>query len=238
MVRSLIAGFIIFALISCSPSRIAIEKAEFARLQAEQTIHAVSYLPFAFHFTSGGDLTATALAVGAVGVMGGGLGGALVGMYAESRARERGEEMARTYSVEDPAARVREAFVASAQNEIGLKNVIAVPELLSSDKLKALEEKLGRAAILDFKTYQWQLTPRPLAGVYRLTYGVRSRLFRVPDGRILWQAYCVFDDANAPATLEDLTANDGVLLKLKIDEAAASCANDLVQQFLSVQYSR
>jgi hypothetical protein len=225
----------IFSLATCSPARIAIDKAEMSRLQTAPAIHAITYSPTPFSFISATDLATMAVAAGAVGALTGGLGGLFVGMHAESRARSRGEEMTRTYSLQDPGPRVRDAFVASAASRINLTNVFAVPESLPSDDLKAIEEKVGQITVLDFKTDNWQLMPGTLGAGYKMIYGVRSRLLSLADRKTLWQGYCVFDDANSPVTLEELTANGGVLLRNKVDEAAAFCAQTLVEQLLTTQ---
>lgn len=225
----------IFCLAGCSPTRIAIGKDEMARLQAEPAIHAITYPPTPFSFTSASDVAVMGATAGLVGVFTGGLGGALVGLHAASRAKSRGEEMIRTYSLQDPGPNTRDVFVALAASQINLTNVLAGPESLPSDELKAIEEKVGKATVLDFKTENWQLTPVTLGGAYKMMYGVRSRFLRAADGNVLWQGYCTFDDARSQATLEELTANGGVLLRDKIDEAATFCAKNLLEQLLTAQ---
>jgi hypothetical protein len=227
---------VIVSLSACSPTRIAIDVAEMSRLQTEPAVHAVAYTPEVFSFTSAADNLATALSIGAFGPVSGGLGGALVALHAKARARSRGDELSRAYSLEDPAPKVRDAFLTSATSQARLINFRAVAELLPNDEFKAIEEKVGKATVLDFKTDSWHLVPGTLDGAYyKMKYRVRSRFLRVIDSKVLWQDYCVFDDANSTATLAELTAHGGVLLRDKIDQAAGFCANILLEQFLKAQ---
>jgi hypothetical protein len=223
-------------LVACSPARIAMGTAEMSRLQSEPAVHAVAYAPAHLSFRSAGDNAATALGAGAVGALGGGLGGVLVGLHARSRAVRRGDEMSRAYSLQDPAPKVRDAFLASATSRTSLKNLLAITELLPSDEFKAIEKKVGNAAVLDFKTDSWRLVPGTLSGAYyRMKYRMRIRFLRVADSTVIWQDYCVFDDTKSKATLEELTARGGILLRDKIDEAADFCAQTLLDQVLKNQ---
>jgi hypothetical protein len=74
--------------------------------------------------------------------------------------------------------------------------------------------------------------PKLLPGTthqYQVFYSVRVRVLRLPDPGVVWQAGCtsVGRDPKGKWTLEQLTADDGTLLKSKLDEAADACAEEL-----------
>ena len=62
---------------------------------------------------------------------------------------------------------------------------------------------------------------------------VRSRLVRLSDGEVLWQAVCGLRGypGDEAAKLPDLLAGGGVLLRQKFDIAADRCAEELVEFF-------
>ena len=99
-----------------------------------------------------------------------------------------------------------------------------VQDLLAEDSIEALKKRLSGGVVLDFKTERSELLPAPLSfSLCRVTYGVRSRFVRLTDTRVLWQGYCQHDGADSRATMEELTANSGALLKSKLGEAAEVC---------------
>ena len=62
---------------------------------------------------------------------------------------------------------------------------------------------------------------------------VRSRLVRLSDGQILWQAVCGLRGYPGDETvkLSDLMATGGVLLRQKLATAADRCSDELVEFF-------
>jgi hypothetical protein len=216
----------------CSPRRIAIDKAELSRLRTEARIDVITHAPEGFFFLTGADHLAMGATAGAVGALTGGLGGFLVGKHAESRGRRNGEELARAASLQDPAFKVRDGFVSAVVSQFDLTNLVPLQEAFTDDDPKAMGEKLGATTVLDFKTHDWRLMPVGANSQYRVIYRVRSRFFRTRDGEILWQGYCRYDGGDSHATLDELTANSGILLRVKMDEAADSCTATLLVQLL------
>jgi len=101
---------------------------------------------------------------------------------------------------------------------------------LAEDDLESLGKRFGGAAILDFKTDSWRLEPGPMTASLRVLYGVRARMLFTSENRVLWQGYCFYDGKDSLATMDQLKANSGALLREKMTEAASSCAKTLGDQ--------
>jgi len=50
------------------------------------------------------------------------------------------------------------------------------------------------------------------------------------ENRVLWLGYCFYDGKDSMATMDQLKANSGALLREKMTEAASSCAKTLGDQ--------
>ena len=223
---------VLFAAAACTPSRITISNAELARLRSERKISVIIHAPEPFSFLSAEDNFRMRLAAVAAGALTGGLGGVLVGMHAESRAREQGQELARAASLSDPALKVRDGFISALVDQFSMTNLFAADEAVATDDLQEMRDKLGAATILDFKTSEWRLIPAGPDSQYRVVYRVRSRFLRTADETVLWQGYCRYDDRGIPVVIKGLKPESEPLLRAKMDEVADSCAATLLVQFL------
>jgi hypothetical protein len=211
---------------ACRPSVIQMEQDELARLTNEPKITVVIYKPGQFNYTTTGD----AFAVGAIGALTGGLGGAAYGLAQEAKA----DRFVKEYSLEDPAAKARDAFIAGIANRIDPGHLVPAPEVLSDDGVEALQKAFGTGIVLDFKTRVWGLMSAPMRfSTYQVPYAVRARILRVSDGKTVWQGYCEHSgsDDQWRASFDEFTANSAALLKQKLAETASACGKELVSQF-------
>ncbi len=210
----------------CRLSVVQIEKEELARLGGESKITVVVYKPSQFNYSTAGD----AAAVGLVGALTGGLGGAAYGVAKEAKA----DRFVKEYSLEDPVGSARDAFIAGITAGIDPGRLVPAPETLTDDGVAALQKSVGSVVVLDFKTRLWGFTSAPMRfSTYQVSYAVRARFVRLSDGKTLWQGYCehLGSDAQWRATFDEFTANSGALLKQKLTESAASCGKELLPQF-------
>ena len=221
---SFVTALIFLASLGCSPSLIPIDKDEMARLRSEPKIHVVAYQPAKFNYSTASD----GFTVGVVGALSGGLGGAVYGLAMEARA----DRFVKTYSLEDPVSRSKEAFIASLPDHIDAARLTHAQDILSEDGIEVLRKKFSDGVVLDFKTELWGLMAAPFSTLYQIPYAVRSRFVRVADGRVLWQGYCNRDGADSRASFDEFTAHSGALLKKKLGEAAEACGKELTTQFL------
>jgi hypothetical protein len=224
---SLVAGALCTG---CSPAQIRLEKQDLARLQTTPKFTVVTYAPAPFSVMTPEHFFATAAAAGAVGVLTGGLGSALVGAHAESRAKAEGEKWLQNYAMSDPAAEVRSGLIEILSGRFAGAAMDVIQDSLAEDDLENLGKNFGQVAVLDFKTDSWRLQPGPMTASLRVLYGVRARVLFAAENRVLWQGYCFYDGKDSMATVEQLQANSGTLLREKMSEAATSCAKILGEQ--------
>jgi hypothetical protein len=221
------ASFIfLFAVAACRPSVVQIENEELARLSSVGKITVVVYKPGQFNYTTSGDR----MAIGLVGALTGGLGGAAYGAAQEAKA----DRFVKEYALDDPVVHARDAFTDGISNRVDSARLVANPEVLSDDDVETLQKSFGSGIILDFKTRLWGLASAPLRfSTYQVSYAVRARLLRLSDGKTLWQGYCehLGSDDQWRATFDEFTANSGALLKQKLNESATACGKELVTQF-------
>jgi hypothetical protein len=217
---------------ACSPGRVNLQQGELARLRQEGKIEVVTHSPEPFAFITAEENSKDAAAAVVAGALTGGIGGFFVGRNAENRARENGRAFAAANGVDDPASRVRDAFTAALVNQFALRNLATIGDAPASDDAERMRQVFGAATVLDFKTYRWRLVPIAMRDRYRLYYALRARLLRLNSGATVWQGYCRYDSGDSDLVLEELTADSGRMLRAKINEAADSCAANLLVQFL------
>jgi hypothetical protein len=203
----------------CGPKLIRMDTGERARLK-QVNIQAVRYPPPSFNVRTPGK----ALAGG---------GGLLGGFISLGLFKSAGEKMTHDYSLEDPVVAVKDRFLSSLDADLGIK-ASSVNEPLGKDSLDELKTTFEKGMVFDFKTIQWMLFYFPTDwSHYRIAYSARSRLIRLEDSKILWQGVCEFigKDPKTSPTWEELTENNGALLKIKLKEAADACSKELLAQF-------
>ena len=198
----------------CAPRLVGLEHDTLLRLKAEPEIRVVRYPPPMFDIANPGNRV-----VGSVfGVSGGGIAVPSQG-----------------FAAADPVRAVQDRFAASLGFETGLTNLRPVDDVPPSDRLDETGKAFGHGLILDFKTLRWGLSYDPqLWTRYRVVYSARARLVRADDASLAWQGICDASEREAApgTTMGELTAADAALLRDKLDDAARSCSEDLVRQFL------
>lgn len=143
--------------------------------------------------------------------------------------------MANEYALEDPALRLQSRFLSSLEKELGIKDIRIFQKSPSGESIDELKGMIGKGMVLDFKTTQWMLFYYPTDwSHYRIAYAARGRLVRLEEPKIIWQGTCEFigQDPKTSPTMAELVANNGALLKQRINEAADACAEQLWSHFL------
>ena len=135
-----------------------------------------------------------------------------------------GAGMQDSLQLEDPVVRVKDRLIGMLQAQFNVANVVAVADPPKSDAIEKLVQTYRTGVVLDVRTMKWGVDNA------RAKYSARARLIRLPDATILWKATCEFvaDKAKPSPKMEELKANDGILLKAKILDAADGCADQLV----------
>lgn len=153
---------------------------------------------------------------------------------ATSEAGAIGDEVSKRADWEDPALLVKDKFLALLEKNLELRNWRQVKEAATKDTETYLKSQFSEGAVLDFKTLRYGLWTYPSdAFHYHLRYKARARLVSLTPPKMLWQAFCDIDqwDLNNSPTLEEYVADNGALLRRKLNEAAIGCAEDLQKQF-------
>jgi hypothetical protein len=205
----------------CAPALIQPDKEELSRLSNQADFHVVHYPPSSFSVRTPGKA-----------MIGG--GGALGAMLSLGLYESAGDKMASEYTLKDPALRLQSQFLPSLEKDSGIKNIRIAQEPPSGESIEELRRTFGKGMVLDFKTTQWLLFYYPTDwSHYRIAYSARGRLVRLEEPKIIWQGTCevIGQDPKTSPTMDELVANNGALLKQKINEAADACAEQLWNHF-------
>lgn len=203
-----------------STGGIAPNRAEISRMKDSDVAEtrAITYAPADFEL-----LSAKKAAIG-------GMFGILGAVASANSMQKAGQEMITAYAVVDPSIIVRERLAEALTSEFGVK--ASSDSAPTSDDLTVLKGRFGSATILDTKTKNWRLSYYPGDWSHHfLIYTVRARLLRLSDGKVLWEAHCVrklTDSNDSRRTVDQYRANNGELLKQKVQEAGGACADELI----------
>ncbi|MEK6374270.1 MAG: hypothetical protein AABO58_16405 [Acidobacteriota bacterium] len=215
-----LVSLLLVLLIGCaSGGGIAPNRGEISKLKdSGSAVRAITYTPAPFVLMSAGKVAAGSL----FGIVGGAVAG--------NSMQKAGQEMIAAYAVEDPAVAVRDRVAGTLASEFGLEP--AADTAPASDALPDLKGRFGDGTVLDTRTLGWQLIYYPSDWSHHyLIYAGRARLLRLSDGKVLWENRCfrkLPDPKGSRRTVDEYRANNGELLKQKVQEAGAGCAEELI----------
>lgn len=202
----------------CASASHPIGADEITRLKTAPTVHVVQYAPPTFRVATPGSTLA-------------GMYGLIGGLVAEATIRSTGKDFVRDYSLEDPAVRLKDRLTSALAAQLDLKSIRADEAVLEDDAIDTLKRRFGNDMVLDVKTDTWMLgSASGFSTKYHIYYVGRSRVVRLDDRKVVWEGTCkVQGNEHSPgATLAELRANSGELLKVKLAEAADACGQQLV----------
>lgn len=218
MSRMLLRTLPLFLVMGCASGAVDADRDVLLGLKQEPQIRVVVYRPPTFQVSTPGNSV--------VGSVPGVSGGALTLPGGPSG----GETMI------DPARVVARDLGEALMFELGLNNLQTQAEPRDDDGPASLAAAFGDGLVLDVKTVRWGLSPDPALWTrYLVQYEARSRLVRLRDGRIVWQATCDASERDAPrgSTIGELTATEALALQDKLHDAADRCARDLVARLFA-----
>lgn len=147
--------------------------------------------------------------------------------------------------VEAPVKAVKDRFLAVVNQELALMKLTIIDEPrqarispLMAPPINLLRREFGRGLVFDFFAPMWELAPvyQPLWSTapprYALQFFVRARLVHLDDSTILWQQMCLRASGKQVRTPAEWLANNSAQLYADMDQAAQSCADELVVRFL------
>jgi len=222
---ALLLGALLLLTHGCSTT--SIRESKLIELKNRPQITAVHYSPPLFMLAI--PETSVRSSVGfAFGSFGSGMGvGVAVGGDKGSRPAP---ELAAQFSLQDPAIRVKDAFIARLREEFGFSNIRPEAKASAEDELAAVRKKYGQVAVIDFKTTHWALASYSTKNRYYYTpVKVRARIIGAGGAGVIWTGTCSYQkkkDEGSP-TFEEATARSGALLKRMLSDAADYCAQEL-----------
>jgi hypothetical protein len=156
----------------------------------------------------------------------------------EEDAHDLGAQIVGEPGLEDPTLELKTRFITAVTTELGLTSIENIPQSPSPEDYLMLRHKfrdgflfLFHSTVVTFRAFP--LTPLSPTR-YHLGYGGKGELWSFKAGRTVWESSCgrFNDNASHDPTLEELTANQGQLLKQMVSEATKECASQLVAHFL------
>ncbi len=233
--RILVALTIVF-LAGCGTTRIPAPSEAVNDLSGKTKIHIAHYDPEKFTIWIGGQ-TGRGIALG---ILLGGIGGAIEGGLQLDEARETGAKFISASQLMDPVTQIENRFLRAWQRELQL-TALPAAQLMSSDSARRLQEQFNEGYVIDFKTQKWSIEPVLYGGLssdhstYRPSYTGRARLVRLHDQKIVWEGTCTYaKDQTLTPTLnrDEITGDDkGTALKAALQTLGDACADDLWRQF-------
>lgn len=151
-------------------------------------------------------------------------------MTADKREAEKAQK---EFQLEDPVLQLKQRFFANLTSHIRPLNASILADPITSTMTGDLNKVVQTGFAFVFQTTVWQVSRDSSIGWrhYRTIVGATAQLIEPEKDKILWQSNCRFVSKDATSIVE-LRADNGALLKLKLKEAAESCADELWAKFL------
>ena len=149
-----------------------------------------------------------------------------------------GQKMMKKYNVPNPTRTIRDRFIRQVKSESGIKKFVGPNKpanYKTERKVEDLQAKYKTGVVLQVMPGQFQIWYYPTNWArYNMMFTSWAQLVRLDDGKILWKAGCNAnqkDKKNAP-TMDELTADNSVVLKNWVDKATRECSEQLANSFL------
>lgn len=218
-------GLISISVGACMRTAVEMDPLELAQLKESPRIGAAHYeAPWLKVHTFTGAL---------FGQLMGPIGGTL---HESGSAQDLGGQIARESGLVDPTFEVKAQFITSVTTELGLTSIENIPKPVSPEDFIMLRQKFRDGVVFAFGSTKVELRYYPLTPTrYSLIYKGEGVLWNFKGNDDLWRSSChvVNEDVSPRPTLEELTANQGQLLKRMVSDATRECASQLVAHFLS-----
>jgi hypothetical protein len=218
-------GLISISVGACMRTAVEMDSLELAQLKESSRIGAVHYeAPWLKVHTFTGAL---------FGQLMGPIGGTL---HKSGSAHDLGGQIVRESGLDDPTLELKAQFITSVTTELGLTSIENIPKPVSPEDHLLLRQKFRDGVVFAFGSTKVELLYYPLTPTrYSLIYKGEGVLWNFKGNDDLWRSSChvVNEDVSPRPTLEELTANQGQLLKRMVSDATRECASQLVAHFLS-----
>lgn len=143
-----------------------------------------------------------------------------------------GDKWVQKYDLVDPAAHVQQ--IVNRDLPLKLPNAIIYTHEtpLTNTNLDYLNRQFIKGLVLEFQTTEWELAQLPFSlRNVGLSYSADARLIQLgEDPQVLGNSHCRIR-LKGRWTLKQLQANNGELLKEKLNTVAQRCAHDFLKAF-------
>jgi len=132
-----------------------------------------------------------------------------------------GGQLAQQYGVQDPTFVLQKHFVTTVSTELGLKDIESVLTAETGEtarNVSLIQKTYHTGLMFVFETWMIHYMYHMFSPTkYWLTYWGKGSLYQLEDSQKLWSAMCeVKGDSENSATLDQLRANNGALLKKQL----------------------
>jgi hypothetical protein len=231
---------IVFLSASCSGSRTVIRDDEgMGHFNDISDLNIVTYPDSSKTVISHGGRIVVVSGMVAGIFVGGFAGGMIGGLIGEAiffpLDRRDARELINTYSLEDPILNVKGQFVSSFSGVYKFTKISESLNIETGSSVDHLKAKFEKGLVLDFKSTSWILVPHFFSvNKYDFVYSAQARVVSLDRNKTLWEGNCFhssYQDNTSPLTIEQLTENNGELLKAILKEAGYKCGEGLFKEF-------
>lgn len=143
-----------------------------------------------------------------------------------------GEDWVKQYQLIDPVIQIQNCVYEELPLKIPHAIIYQYDKPLISTDLDDLTHQFNKGLVLEFKTTEWELTQLPFSlrnvGLY---YSAEARLIQLGEQpKVLGSTLCQIK-LKGRWTLQELQADDGTLLKEKLNLVAEQCASQFLKGF-------
>jgi hypothetical protein len=159
------------------------------------------------------------------------------GSFAELMTAGDGDTIVKTFNIADPALAISARLTPLVAAHYQTSNTAYLADRDSEDDSVSdlTRAAAGRGIVIDVETRSWELRYFPFDWRhYQVNYSARARLIDATTGRQIARETCDYssgDDEPSP-TYDELVRDNAMLLKAKLDAAAASCVGTLAKTLL------
>ncbi len=229
-----IALGVVLSLTACASGSGGLKPEQLAALKSVPEIRAVHRDGAPLRVMTAQRIMTMAVGVGVLGALTGGLGGAVVGIATDVAARSDGKAMTQQYGLQDPAGQVKERLIDALGERLQPAKITSVTTPVDDVEKDALGKAFGDTMVLAVNTDEWMVHHLGGLGNYGVKYRATVRLLKPGGEEAVWSGSCRLDGKDfAEASLDELTADNGALLKTRLERTAELCAERLVHQIFT-----
>ncbi len=138
-----------------------------------------------------------------------------------------GKKLVSEMQLVDPASTIKTALGRSLADHYSMHELAVIPQVkdYESDPKVVSGMANHQGFVLDVRTFGWGTLYYPFKTQYKVNYFAQARLINARQGRLISTERCIIDEKYSPQapTYDQLMADNGSLLKQKLEQAAQEC---------------